>query len=70
MLTHCPRCLQPFQFNEEQILKIEQALSRLEAGKKLALKCPRCRNGITLEASGSPGHEYFSRGATAAAAGP
>lgn len=55
MLTHCPRCLQPFQFNEEQILRIEQALSRLEAGKKLALKCPRCRNGITLEASESPG---------------
>jgi hypothetical protein len=50
MLTHCPRCLQPFQFSEEQVVKIEQALSRLEIGKKLAVKCPRCRNGIALEA--------------------
>ncbi|MBM9538291.1 hypothetical protein [Desulfobulbus alkaliphilus] len=50
MLTQCPRCLQPFQFSDDQITKIQQALSRLEAGKKLALKCPQCRNGIALEA--------------------
>lgn len=49
MLTHCPHCQQALQLTAEQAARIEQALTRLEPGKTLTLKCPRCRGAITLD---------------------
>ena len=49
MLTHCPLCRQPLQLTTDQAAKIEQALTRLEPGKTLTVKCPRCRGAITLD---------------------
>ena len=49
MLTHCPHCRQALQLTTDQVAKLEQALARLEPGKTLAVKCPRCRGAITLD---------------------
>jgi hypothetical protein len=54
MLTHCPHCQQSLQLTNEQISRLEQALSQLDTGKMLTIKCPLCRNAITLEKSGLP----------------
>ncbi len=54
MLTHCPFCQRSLQFTDEQISRLEQALSQLTPGKLLTLKCPICRSAITLDASGFP----------------
>ena len=54
MLTHCPHCQQSLPLAKEQISRLEQALAQLEPGKMLTIKCPLCRNAITLEKSGFP----------------
>ena len=54
MLTHCPSCQQPLQFTDVQMSRLEQALAQLAPGKLLAMKCPLCRNAISLEKSGFP----------------
>jgi hypothetical protein len=54
MLTHCPSCQQPLPFTDDQIARLEQALIQLAPGKLLAMKCPLCRNSISLDKSGRP----------------
>ncbi len=54
MLTHCPSCRQPLSFTDDQIARLEQALTQLAPGKLLAMKCPLCRNSISLDKSGRP----------------
>ena len=54
MLTHCPFCQQPLQFTDDQMSRLDQALAQLAPGKLLAMKCPLCRNAISLEKSGFP----------------
>nr|WP_321465273.1 hypothetical protein [uncultured Desulfobulbus sp.] len=54
MLTQCPFCQQPLRFSEEQRSRLEQALSQLAPGKLLILKCPLCRETISLDKSGLP----------------
>lgn len=54
MLTHCPFCQQLLQFTDDQMSRLEQALAQLAPGKLLAMKCPLCRNAISLEKSGFP----------------
>ncbi len=54
MLTHCPFCQRSLQFTDDQLLRLEQALFQLAPGKLLAMKCPLCRNTITLDKSGQP----------------
>ena len=54
MLTHCPSCRQPLSFTDVQIARLEQALTQLAPGKLLAMKCPLCRNSISLDKSGRP----------------
>ena len=65
MLTHCPHCQQALQLTAEQAARIEQALTRLEPGKTLTLKCPRCRGAITLDKpapAARPANPRFSSG--------
>lgn len=52
MLTRCPHCEIALHFKEEQRTRLEQALSRLEPGKTLAMKCPGCQKAIALDRSG------------------
>lgn len=54
MLTHCPACQGSLQLNGDQIARIEQALTQLAPGKLLAIKCPLCRQTISLDKSGAP----------------
>jgi len=54
MLTHCPSCQRPLQLTGDQIARIEQALAQLAPGKLLAIKCPLCRQTISLDKSGAP----------------
>jgi CheY-like chemotaxis protein len=54
MLTHCPHCQQSLQLTKDMISRLEQALSQLDPGKMLTIKCPLCRKAITLEKSGRP----------------
>lgn len=54
MLTHCPSCQQSIPFSDEQLARLEQALSQLAPGKLLALKCPLCRATISLDKNGQP----------------
>lgn len=61
MLTHCPSCRQDLQFTEVQLSKLKQALVRLAPGKMLAMKCPLCRNTISLDKSGQPAEKSNSQ---------
>jgi len=54
MLTKCPFCLQQIPFTDDQVARLEQALVQLAPGKLLAMKCPLCRNAISLDKSGNP----------------
>ena len=54
MLTHCPHCQQSLQLTKDMTSRLEQALSQLDPGKALTIKCPLCRGTITLEKSGRP----------------
>jgi hypothetical protein len=54
MLTHCPICLQPLPLTDDQIARLEQALTQLAPDKLLTLKCPVCRKAISLDQTGLP----------------
>ena len=54
MLTHCPSCQQSIPFSDDQLARLEQALTQLTNGKLLALKCPLCRVTISLDKTGHP----------------
>ena len=54
MLTHCPFCQKSLELTNEQNSRLEQALSQLLPGKILTMKCPLCRNAITLDKTGFP----------------
>jgi len=49
MLTHCPSCKKPLQFTSDQTARLEQALAQLAPGKLLTIKCPKCRDSISLD---------------------
>ncbi|OIP44995.1 MAG: hypothetical protein COZ12_01550 [Deltaproteobacteria bacterium CG_4_10_14_3_um_filter_60_8] len=53
MLANCVHCLEPFDFSEAQLRKLEAALAKLQAGKHLRFKCPACDLAINLRADGS-----------------
>ena len=52
MLTHCPSCKKPLQFNSDQTARLDQALGQLAPGKLLSIKCPLCRAAISLDKDG------------------
>jgi hypothetical protein len=52
MLTHCPSCHKSLQLTKEQITRLELALAQLAPGKQLTIKCPLCREGISLDKTG------------------
>jgi hypothetical protein len=54
MLTQCPSCKQALQFTEQQVARLEQALSQLAADKLLTMKCPHCKDSISLDQNGLP----------------
>jgi hypothetical protein len=56
MLTHCPFCQKSLELTTEQNARLEQALSQLLPGKMLTMKCPLCRNSITLDKTGLSPH--------------
>jgi len=43
------------KLGESQQEKLQKALAALEPGKKLAIKCPACKKGISLDANGMTG---------------
>lgn len=52
MIKHCPKCKKELNFNDQQIAKIESALSVIKTGT-LKLKCPHCKDPIELLDDGS-----------------
>jgi hypothetical protein len=52
MITHCPNCNKPLNFNESQHAKIQSALGALQGGT-LKLKCPHCKVPMELLSDGS-----------------
>jgi hypothetical protein len=52
MLTHCPLCQHSLHFTDDQLSRLEQALAQLAPGKLLAMKCPQCRDAISLDKKG------------------
>ena len=61
MLTHCPHCQRSLRLTYEQIFRLEQALSQLDTGRMLTMKCPLCSSAITLEKSGLPAPKSTSQ---------
>jgi uncharacterized protein YbaR (Trm112 family) len=55
MISKCPHCRQNLNFSDNQLAKIEKALTALQAGKVLKLGCPQCSKSIELEADASDG---------------
>ncbi len=58
MISECPHCHQPLQFNQAQLDKIKAALANLQSGS-LKLGCPHCKKPIALKADGSVGEEQM-----------
>jgi hypothetical protein len=52
MITNCPNCNKPLNFNENQEAKIKSALAALSTGT-LKLKCPHCKVPMELLSDGS-----------------
>lgn len=52
MISHCPNCNKPLNFNENQHAKIESALAALQSGT-LKLKCPHCKVPMELLSDGT-----------------
>ncbi|MDW7773009.1 MAG: hypothetical protein SCH71_08985 [Desulfobulbaceae bacterium] len=50
MISSCPHCNKALKLGEAQQKKLQSALDALEPGKKLTIKCPACKKGITLAA--------------------
>ena len=55
MINNCPHCRQELRFSEAQLAKIDEALSKLAAGKQLTIKCPHCRTSIKLSGTDASG---------------
>ncbi len=53
MITNCPHCQADLKFSAGQLTQISKALAALKPGKRLTLKCPRCKKGMHLDASGN-----------------
>ncbi len=49
MISQCPHCKENLRFSKDQQEKISKALTILEKGKHLTLKCPQCKQAIKLE---------------------
>ncbi len=49
MINQCPHCQGVLRFNQEQHSKLSQALTVLEQGKQLTLKCPHCKQAIKID---------------------
>ncbi|RUM37812.1 MAG: hypothetical protein DSY57_03525 [Desulfobulbus sp.] len=54
MINNCPHCRQPLRFSETQQAKINEALGKLTAGKRLTIKCPHCQAAIKLSGATVP----------------
>jgi len=54
MTALCPNCRQTLQFTEVQQKKILQALKKLPPGTPLTIKCPHCKEGVTLDGAAKP----------------
>jgi len=55
MISSCPYCKKALKLGDAQQEKLNKALNALEPGKKLTIKCPACKKGISLDASGMAG---------------
>jgi len=49
MTAFCPNCQRTLQFTETQQNKILRALKKLPPGTPLTIKCPHCKEGVTLD---------------------
>jgi hypothetical protein len=54
MISNCPHCRVHLKFSAGQLAKLEQALQKLQPGKKLTIKCPQCGKPISLQAGAEP----------------
>lgn len=52
MINECPQCQKSIRFSPEQLKKIKKAMSSLDEGKLLTLKCPHCHLPIKLDQNG------------------
>lgn len=55
MISSCPHCNQALKLGDAQQEKLQKALAALEPGKKLTIKCPACKKGISLNANDTAG---------------
>lgn len=53
MISSCPHCNKALKLGDAQQEKLQKALAALEPGKKLTIKCPACKKGISLGANGT-----------------
>ena len=52
MINSCPHCKKVLKLGDAQQAKLQKALDALEAGKKLTIKCPACKQAISLDTNG------------------
>ena len=57
MIDNCPHCRQALRFSKKQQARINDALRKLTAGKRLTIKCPHCRESIKLSSSAASARE-------------
>ena len=55
MIWNCPHCRKNLQLSESYQKKLHQALSALENGKRLTIKCTNCKRPIMLDRSSITG---------------
>ncbi|MDH4319000.1 MAG: hypothetical protein OEV64_11455 [Desulfobulbaceae bacterium] len=55
MIWNCPHCRKNLQLSDSYQQKLQQALSALEPGKRLTIKCTNCTKPIMLDRSSSAG---------------
>ncbi len=53
MITCCPHCQKDFEFSRAQMDKLQTALTRLPANKKLTLTCIHCKRKLALDKDGN-----------------
>ena len=49
MIDSCPHCMQQLRIGASHKEKIQKAIAGLQPGKRLTIKCPHCKQGISLE---------------------
>ncbi len=62
MISSCPHCQNPLQFDAAKKAKLKEMLLALEPGQKLTIKCPACRQQIKILRSGQPERSTKSSG--------